>query len=257
MIVNTLYLSLSEIGDTAAQHLDDALRNKIVILILSLSSSRQYVYPSALFHTDTHHTRSLQQSNRRGRNTTSGWCITKQHRNPHSLSLHLDNTYTHLHLFTQTLTTLDLGYNQIGNTGAQNLADALRNNTVILILSLHLDNTYTYLNFFSQTLTTLDLNENYIGNKGAQHLADALQNNTVILILCLHLDNTYTHLHFFTQTLTTLELNNNHIGDKGAQHLADALRNNTVILILSLSLSSSRQYVIISICPFSQRHSPH
>ncbi|CAF0863842.1 unnamed protein product [Adineta ricciae] len=33
----------------------------------------------------------------------------------------------------QTLTTLDLRWNQIGDEGAQHIADALRTNTVILI----------------------------------------------------------------------------------------------------------------------------
>jgi Ran GTPase-activating protein (RanGAP) involved in mRNA processing and transport len=140
---------------------------------------------------------------------------------------------THLHFFIQTLTKLHLSNNQIGDAGAQHLADALRNNTVILILSSSIS--YTHLHFFIQTLTTLDLNHNQIGDAGAQHLADALRNNTVTLILSSSIS--YTHLHFFTQTLITLDLWNNHIGDAGAQHLADALRNNTVILILSSSIS--------------------
>jgi hypothetical protein len=54
-------------------------------------------------------------------------------------------SYTHLHFFTQTLTTLDLESNQIGAVGAQHLADALRNNTVILILSSSIS--YTHLHF--------------------------------------------------------------------------------------------------------------
>jgi hypothetical protein len=39
----------------------------------------------------------------------------------------------HLHFCTQTLTTLYLSDNQIEAVGAQHLADALRNNTVIII----------------------------------------------------------------------------------------------------------------------------
>jgi hypothetical protein len=37
-------------------------------------------------------------------------------------------------LYTQTLTTLDVGFTRIGNAGTQYLANVLRNNTVILIL---------------------------------------------------------------------------------------------------------------------------
>jgi Ran GTPase-activating protein (RanGAP) involved in mRNA processing and transport len=97
------------------------------------------------------------------------------------------------HHFTQTLTTLDLEFNGIGDEAAQHLADALQNNTVILILSSSIS--YTYLHFFTQTLTTLNLNANQIGDKGAEHLADALRNSTVTIIFSSSIS--YTHLHFF------------------------------------------------------------
>ncbi|CAF4318322.1 unnamed protein product, partial [Rotaria magnacalcarata] len=61
-----------------------------------------------------------------------------------------------------TLTTLNLGYNDINAEGAQYLADALRNNT---------------------TLTTLNLGYNDINAEGGQYLADALRTNNVSLIL--------------------------------------------------------------------------
>ena len=104
-------------------------------------------------------------------------------------------SYTHLHFFTQTLTTLRLPVNQIGAVGAQHLADALRNNTVTRILSSSFS--YTHLHFFTQTLTTLNLNNNQIGDKGAQHLADASRNNTVTRILSSSIS--YTQL-FHTDT---------------------------------------------------------
>ena len=41
---------------------------------------------------------------------------------------------------TQTLTTLDLSENEIGEEGAQHLADGLRNNTVsVIVLSICLN----------------------------------------------------------------------------------------------------------------------
>ncbi|CAF4242109.1 unnamed protein product, partial [Adineta steineri] len=63
----------------------------------------------------------------------------------------------HSHFLIQTLTALHLPNNEIGQKGAQHLADLLKNNT---------------------TLTTLDLYYNQIGDKGAQHVADLLKNNT-------------------------------------------------------------------------------
>ena len=118
-----------------------------------------------------------------------------------TLFLLQSSSFPHIHFFTQTLTTLDLGFNQIGPVGAQHLADALRNNTVTLFLLY--SSSFHHIHFFTQTLTTLNLYDNQIGDQGAQHLADALRNNTVTLFL-LH-SSSFHHIHFFTQTLTTLE----------------------------------------------------
>jgi hypothetical protein len=63
------------------------------------------------------------------------------------LSFPLDLSHTHLFLYLQTLTTLELRYSVIGDEGAQHLADALRNNTVTLILS-------SYLSYLSAPLHT-------------------------------------------------------------------------------------------------------
>jgi len=85
------------------------------------------------FHTDTHYTQPLQQSNRRSRCTISGWSITKQFSERSSLLLilllRLFHHFTLFH-FIQALTTLHLPWNQIGDKGAQYLAEALRNNSV-------------------------------------------------------------------------------------------------------------------------------
>jgi hypothetical protein len=64
-------------------------------------------------------------------------------------------SYHHLHFFTQTLTTLDLYWNEIGDEGAQHLVDALQNNTVILFVFSSLS--YHRLHFSTQILTTLNL----------------------------------------------------------------------------------------------------
>ena len=105
----------------------------------------------------------------------------------HSSSSH------HIHFFTQTLTTLDLYRSQIGDQGAQHLADALRNNTVSIFLSY--SSSFHHIHFFTQTLTRLNLYDNQIGDEGAQHLADALRNSTVTLFLS-H-SSSFHHIHFF------------------------------------------------------------
>jgi len=90
---------------------------------MSLSSSH-----SCLFYTDTHYTRPGLQSNRRSRCTIFGWSIATQY----SEIITPSCFYHHLIPVSliQILTTLDLGYNQIGDQGAQYLGEALRHNTV-------------------------------------------------------------------------------------------------------------------------------
>jgi hypothetical protein len=149
---------------------------------------------------------------------------------------------SHIHIatfFTQTLTTLTLLINKIAAVGAQYLADALRNNTVSLILSSSIS--YTHLHVFTQTLTTLDLNYNQIGDAGAQYLADALRNNTVTLILSSSIS--YTHRHVFTQTLTTLDLNYMGIGDDLRNEVKELVKRNERMLkswIVSMIMSWQR-----------------
>ncbi|CAF3923814.1 unnamed protein product [Adineta steineri] len=169
--------------------------------------------------------------------------------------------------FDQTVTTLELGGNEIGNQGAQHLANALEGNKTLTTIYLggnkigdqgvqHLGHSLE----INKTLTTLYLRGNKIGAKGAQHLANALESNKTLTILYLggnkigdqgaeYLGNALRMnkvttilvllplLHFtssFTQTVTTLELGGNEIGNQGAQHLANALRINKTLTTLHL-----------------------
>ncbi|CAF1456464.1 unnamed protein product [Adineta steineri] len=78
----------------------------------------------------------------------------------------------------QTLTTLDLQNNQVGDEGAQDLANALQIN---------------------KTLTILDLGCNQIGAKGVKHLADALQINKVtpiLVLIHLHCTSSFAHISY-------------------------------------------------------------
>ena len=79
------------------------------------------------------------------------------------------------------MTTLYVQYCEIRAIGAQHLAYALRNNSVIFIVSLC--GTYMDLHLFIQTLTTVDLAWNHIGQEGAEHLGIALQKNRVVFIV--------------------------------------------------------------------------
>ncbi|CAF3871208.1 unnamed protein product [Rotaria magnacalcarata] len=133
-------------------------------------------------------------------------------------------------LRNMTLTTLDLSYNDIGEDGAQYLANALATNKVTLNQPLCVE--YIVNLFLKQTLTTLDLTGNNIGEDGAEHLANALATNKVTLNqpLCVE----YIVNLFLNQTLTTLDLTYNDIGEDGAAHLANALTTNKVTLNQSL-----------------------
>ena len=63
-------------------------------------------------------------------------------------SLHF--SHIHLQFFTQTFITLDLAWNAIGARGVQHLADALRSNTVILILSSLVSYTTSFFHIDTQ-----------------------------------------------------------------------------------------------------------
>ncbi len=77
--------------------------------------------------------------------------------------------------FIQTLTTLHLGWNKIGDKGAQHLGDALKNNTVILILLSFIS--YTHLKLFIQTLTTLNLEDNNIQVEVKKEIDELIKRN--------------------------------------------------------------------------------
>ncbi len=91
-----------------------------------------------VFHTDTHHTRPPIPWNRRSRSTTSCQCSTNQQSNNNSSSLSPPHHFIIHTLFTQTLTILNLAINEIGDQGAQHLANGLQINKVTTTLLLFL-----------------------------------------------------------------------------------------------------------------------
>jgi hypothetical protein len=178
------------------------------------------MYKCLLLFTDIHHVQRPIPFTQSKTITTVRDCSTKKQSNMIHIGRILTQLYTHY--FTQTLTTLNVWKNEIGDERAQHLADALRDNTVILILPSSIS--YTHIHFFTQILTTLDLEYNQIGAVGAQHLADALRDNTVIPTLSSSIS--YTHLHFFTQTLIALYLRFNQIGDEFQDHVEELIERN-------------------------------
>ncbi len=94
---------------------------------------------------------------------------------------------------SSTLTTVCLHSNDIRDAGAMALAEAIKQ---------------------SRTLTTLDLSKNEIRDAGAMALAEAIKQS---------------------RTLTTLDLSNNEIGDAGATVLAKAIGQSRTLTTLDLS----------------------
>ena len=117
------------------------------------------------------------------------------------------------------LTYPELNNNNIGDSGAAAVAEALKNNTALTRLYLHY-NTIGDIGAVaiagalkSNTVTTLYLEHNNIGDSGAAALAEALKKNTA---------------------LTTLWLQHNNIGDSGAAALVEMLESNTALTALGL-----------------------
>ena len=102
-----------------------------------------------------------------------------------------------IHYFPQTLTYVDLYANEIGDQGAEHLANALQQNKVtrFILLFFLFNHSFTIL----QILITLNLEHDKIGDQGAEHLANALQQNKVTQFVLLFflfnhsLPNFYRH----------------------------------------------------------------
>jgi uncharacterized membrane protein len=86
----------------------------------------------------------------------------------------------HHYDLTQTLTTLDLSWNKVGEEGAQYLANALQSNNVRYFFVL-----INYISVYglTQTLVSLDLIHNNISFRGLQYFVEALQINKVVQFL--------------------------------------------------------------------------
>ena len=87
-------------------------------------------------------------------------------------------------IFAQTLTKLDLAFNNIGDRGVQELANGLMNNMVNVFVA------YSILHILLQAITNLNLNFNTFGDTGAQHFVDVIRTNTVITVFNVNISFT-------------------------------------------------------------------
>jgi Ran GTPase-activating protein (RanGAP) involved in mRNA processing and transport len=122
-----------------------------------------------------------------------------------------------------TVTEMGLGENQIGGEGARALADGLRENATVTEISLRSNQignegarALADGLWESATVTEVDLCDNRIGDDGARAVADWLRKNA---------------------TVTRMGLGENQIGDEGARALADGLRENATVTIVDLGLN--------------------
>jgi hypothetical protein len=102
--------------------------SKGVKIIRSQKIFKSETFANQLFSTDTDHTWPQLQSNRWSRSRTSCECSTTKQSNTSRSGLIIIQLF--MWYFAQTLTTLDLSYNEIGAQGAEHLANALQQNKV-------------------------------------------------------------------------------------------------------------------------------
>ena len=147
-----------------------------------------------------------------------------------------------------TITEVSLTYDNIGDTAAKELAEALKVNSTIT--NMNLSGNYigpegaTALADalkVNKTITYVDLGDNYIGPTGARALADALKVNKTITEVNLGDNNigpegatALAEALKVNKTITNVNLRNNNIGPTGARALAEALKVNKTITNVDL-----------------------
>ena len=151
--------------------------------------------------------------------------------------------------FMAVVTTLDLGFNSIGNEGAKAIAEALKATAVLTTLRLNSNIigdegaiAIAEALKVNAVLTTLRMDANKIGAEGAKAIAEALKVNAVLTELWFGHNQIGDEgakaiaeaLKLGTAVMTTLSLAKNMIGDDGAMAIAEALKANAVLIRLVL-----------------------
>ncbi len=126
----TFYCTASKFGDKAMQYLSDALCNNTVNIFLCSSLS----VLSLLFFKYSHSLHSRFAKMKLELKESDIWLMVYER--IWWISFILLLSYIDVKFFTQTLTSLELQENQIGDEGVQYLTDALKNNQVNFFISL-------------------------------------------------------------------------------------------------------------------------
>ncbi|CAF1568788.1 unnamed protein product [Adineta ricciae] len=245
--VNNIHLTLDEldlernlIGDQGAQYLGKAFEKNNRLVELNLSENRigdqGALYLANTFKKNTRLTKLDLSKNRIG-NQGAQYLNDAFEKSTALIDLDLDEnpgsfcaTVSALISLknNKTITRISLSDNQIGDQGAQRLADFIKNNT---------------------SLTDLWLDNNRIGDQGAQYLLNALANNKTLTTLklygnpsslCWALDAAISIRH--DEKCTRVYLHETQITDQGVQIIADALKNNLTVESLNLDGNQISDY---------------
>jgi Ran GTPase-activating protein (RanGAP) involved in mRNA processing and transport len=146
-----------------------------------------------------------------------------------------------------TLNYLNIGQNDIGDSGAALLGQALSINKTLQTLILDNNSIFNALPFCNGLRTntglrTLSLWANYVGDDGIVEFAMALHHNRTLQSACLHDTNfKVSGAHALcealkvNESLLTLDIGNNEFGSDGAEFIAIGLENNRSLQALDMS----------------------
>ena len=152
---------------------------------------------------------------------------------------------------SESLSSLDLNYSDIGDAGATALAEVLRTNTTLNSLGLCNNPGIGNPSVMSlcealkvnTTLSSLDLSGTGISDAGVLSLVEVLKTNTSSLTSLLLSDIKISHQSLksiaevlrVNSTLKDLKFEGNKVGVGGTKLIAESLKANTTLKLLSLS----------------------
>ena len=155
---------------------------------------------------------------------------------------------------SESLSSLNLNFGDIGEAGATALAEVLRTNTTLNCLDLYRNPGIGNASIMSlcealkvnTTLSSLNLSETGISDAGVLSLVEVLKSNTSSLTslslsdikISHHSVKSIAEVLRVNTTLKELEFEGNKVGVGGAKLIAESLKANTTLKLLSLSRNS-------------------
>ncbi len=147
-----------------------------------------------------------------------------------------------------TLISVDLERNDIGDVGAAKIAEALLNNNTLTSINLNCNNIsdagvikIAEALLTNNTLTLISLRGNNIGDAGATKIAKVLGVNNTLTSISLRSNNIgdvgvakITKALLTNSTLASINFKDNNIGDVGAAKIAEALLTNNTLTSVDL-----------------------